>query len=74
MQKTFQFPDSGTAMVFSYYALEKDGVTATSSVEGDACSITVIFSAEASIKEIRAVTGLASFNHGKVRRGLAGAN
>jgi hypothetical protein len=68
MKKTFQFPNQGTALVFSYYALEKDGVTATSSVEGDNNSIVVLFAAEATSREIRAVTGLASFNHGKVCR------
>jgi len=59
IQKVYQFPDSSTAMVFSYCVIEKDGVEFTTSVNGDDCAIGVFFSDEATAEEIKAVTGLA---------------
>ena len=63
MQKVYQFEDPMVATVFSYYAIEKNGVYSTDYIDG---SIGVTFTDDATPKEIKVVTGLAGFNGGKV--------
>lgn len=65
ISKVYQFSDSNIALVFSYYAIEKDGVASTASVDIPG-AIKVNFSDNATPREIKAVTGLATFNRGKV--------